>query len=58
MLNMLERFDPVFLSTASLHQIEANGSRSRTRARYYADPAFAKIPIEWPDLEDYAAGNR
>jgi len=59
MLNMLERFDLAgmgFLSTASLHhQIEAKRLAFEDRARYYADPAFAQIPIEWLISKDYAA---
>ena len=46
MLNMLERFDLAgmgFLTTASLHhQIEAKRLAFEDRARYYADPAFAR----------------
>jgi gamma-glutamyltranspeptidase/glutathione hydrolase len=59
MLNMLERFDLAgmgFLTTASLHhQIEAKRLAFEDRARYYADPAFAQIPIEWLISKDYAA---
>jgi gamma-glutamyltranspeptidase/glutathione hydrolase len=59
MLNMLERFDLAgmgFLSAASLHhQIEAKRLAFEDRARYYADPAFAEIPIDWLISKDYAA---
>jgi gamma-glutamyltranspeptidase/glutathione hydrolase len=59
MLNMLERFDMAgmgFLSPASLHhQIEAKRLAFEDRARYFADPAFAQIPIEWLISKDYAA---
>jgi gamma-glutamyltranspeptidase/glutathione hydrolase len=59
MLNMLERFDLAgmgFLTAASLHhQIEAKRLAFEDRARYYADPAFAEIPIEWLISKDYAA---
>jgi len=59
MLNMLERFDLAgmgFLSAASLHhQIEAKRLAFEDRARYYADPAFAEIPIAWLISKDYAA---
>jgi gamma-glutamyltranspeptidase/glutathione hydrolase len=59
MLNMLERFDLAgmgFLSAASLHhQIEAKRLAFEDRARYYADPAFARIPVEWLLSKDYAA---
>src|SRR3984957_4445733 len=58
-LNMLERFDLAgmgFLSTASLHhQIEAKRLAFEDRARYFADPAFAQIPIEWLISKAYAA---
>ena len=59
MLNMLERFDMAgmgFLSTASLHhQVEAKRLAFEDRARYYADPAFAEIPVEWLLSKEYAA---
>jgi gamma-glutamyltranspeptidase/glutathione hydrolase len=59
MLNMLERFDLAgmgFLSTAALHHmIEAKRLAFEDRARYYADPAFARIPLEWLISKDYAA---
>jgi gamma-glutamyltranspeptidase/glutathione hydrolase len=59
MLNMLERFDLAgmgFLSTASLHhQIEAKRLAFEDRARYFADPDFAKAPIDWLISKDYAA---
>ena len=59
MLNMLEQFDLAgmgFLSAQSLHhQIEAKRLAFEDRARYYADPAFAEIPVEWLISKDYAA---
>ncbi|HEY1751600.1 MAG TPA: gamma-glutamyltransferase family protein [Caulobacteraceae bacterium] len=59
MLNMLERFDLAgmgFLSTQSLHhQIEAKRLAFEDRARYFGDPAFSQIPIEWLLSKDYAA---
>ena len=59
MLNILERFDLAgmgFLSKACLHHmLEAKRLAFEDRARYYADPAFAKIPIEWLISKDYAA---
>jgi gamma-glutamyltranspeptidase/glutathione hydrolase len=59
MLNMLERFDLAgmgLLSAASLHhQIEAKRLAFEDRARYYADPAFHRTPIEWLLSKDYAA---
>jgi gamma-glutamyltranspeptidase/glutathione hydrolase len=59
MLNMLEQFDLSgmgFLSTAALHHmLEAKRLAFEDRARFYADPAFAEIPIEWLISKDYAA---
>ena len=58
-LNILEGFDMKamgFQSTASLHvQIEAKRLAFEDRARYYADPDFAKIPIDWLVSKAYAA---
>jgi len=58
-LNILERFDLVgmgFQSPASLHtQIEAKRLAFEDRARYFADPDFAKAPIDWLISKDYAA---
>lgn len=58
MLNILENFDlreHGFQSAASLHlQIEAKRLAYEDRARYYADPHFAKIPIEWLKSKEYA----
>ena len=59
MLNMLEHFDLAgmgFLSAAALHHmLEAKRLAFEDRARYYADPAFAQIPIEWLISKEYAA---
>jgi gamma-glutamyltranspeptidase / glutathione hydrolase len=59
MLNILENFDlrgMGFQSAASLHtQIEAKRLAYEDRARYYGDPHFAKIPIEWLNSKAYAA---
>ncbi len=59
MLNILELFDlraMDFQSTAGLHtQIEAKRLAFEDRARYFADPAFAKIPIDWLISKTYAA---
>ena len=45
-----------FQSAAGLHhQVEAKRLAFEDRARFYADPAFAKIPIEWLISKDYAA---
>jgi gamma-glutamyltranspeptidase/glutathione hydrolase len=58
-LNILERFDLKamgFQSTASLHtQIEAKRLAFEDRARYFADPDFAKLPIDWLISKSYAA---
>jgi gamma-glutamyltranspeptidase/glutathione hydrolase len=58
MLNILENFDlreHGFQSPQSLHlQIEAKRLAYEDRARYYADPHFAKIPIEWLKSKEYA----
>jgi gamma-glutamyltranspeptidase/glutathione hydrolase len=58
-LNILELFDlraMGFQSSASLHvQIEAKRLAFEDRARYYADPDFAKIPIDWLVSKSYAA---
>ena len=59
MLNILETFDVKamgFQSAASLHvQTEAKRLAYEDRARYYADPHFAKIPIDWLNSKAYAA---
>jgi gamma-glutamyltranspeptidase / glutathione hydrolase len=58
MLNMIEQFDVRgmgFQSPQSLQvQIEAKRLAYEDRARYYADPHFAKIPIEWLNSKEYA----
>ena len=58
MLNILENFDlrgAGFQSAQSLHlQTEAKRLAYEDRARYYADPHFAKIPIEWLNSKEYA----
>ncbi|WP_076071797.1 gamma-glutamyltransferase family protein [Sphingomonas montana] len=59
MLNILERFDlkgAGFQSALSIHlQAEAKRLAYEDRARYYADPRFAKVPVEWLISKDYAA---
>lgn len=57
-LNILENFDlreMGFQSTAAIHtQVEAKRLAYEDRARYYADPHFAKVPIEWLNSKEYA----
>jgi len=59
MLNMLEHFDMEgagFQSARSIHlQVEAKRLAYEDRARYYADPHFSKVPVEWLVSKDYAA---
>ncbi len=58
MLNIIENFDMRgygFQSPQSLQvAIEAKRLAYEDRARYYADPHFAKIPIEWLNSKEYA----
>ncbi|MBI5865182.1 MAG: gamma-glutamyltransferase [Planctomycetes bacterium] len=62
MLNILEGFDLKAMghnSAAYLHtQLETKKLAYEDRARYYADPEFAKIPIEKLNSKDYAAERR
>jgi gamma-glutamyltranspeptidase / glutathione hydrolase len=59
MLNILEQFDmrgAGFQSPLSIHlQVEAKRLAYEDRARYYADPHFAAVPVEWLISKDYAA---
>lgn len=59
MLNILERFElhsAGFQSPASIHlQVEAKRLAYEDRARYYADPHFSKVPVEWLISKEYAA---
>src|SRR5580698_4239313 len=58
MLNIIENFDMRgygYQSAQSLQvQIEAKRLAYEDRARYYADPHFAKIPIAWLNSKEYA----
>lgn len=62
MLNLLEPFDlrgMGFGSAAALHHmIEAKKIAYEDRARFYADPAFSKIPLETLISKPYAAERR
>jgi gamma-glutamyltranspeptidase/glutathione hydrolase len=59
MLNIIENFDMRgygFQSPQALQvQIEAKRLAYEDRARYYADPHFANIPIAWLNSKEYAA---
>jgi gamma-glutamyltranspeptidase/glutathione hydrolase len=58
-LNILENFDlraMGFQSAAAIHiQAEAKRLAFEDRARYYADPRFAEIPVDWLNSKAYAA---
>ncbi|MFM7783376.1 MAG: gamma-glutamyltransferase family protein, partial [Planctomycetota bacterium] len=62
MLNILEGFDLAaagFGSARALHwMVEAKKLAFEDRARWYADPAFAKVPVEWLVSKEYAAERR
>ncbi|MGY6551690.1 MAG: gamma-glutamyltransferase family protein [Erythrobacter sp.] len=59
MLNILENFDMAeagFQSALSIHlAAEAKRLAYEDRARYYADPRFAEVPVEWLISKEYAA---
>ena len=59
MLNILEHFDLAgagFQSPLSIHlQAEAKRLAFEDRARFYADPHFSKVPVEWLISKDYSA---
>jgi gamma-glutamyltranspeptidase / glutathione hydrolase len=58
-LNILENFDlrnMGFQSPESIHiQVEAKRLAFEDRGRYYADPHFAKVPVDWLNSKAYAA---
>lgn len=58
MLNIMETFDVAklgFQSAALIHRfVEAKRLAFEDRARYFADPAFSKTPIEWLNSKEYA----
>ncbi|MFI4969721.1 MAG: gamma-glutamyltransferase, partial [Lysobacterales bacterium] len=62
MLNILEGYDfskIAFGSTEHVHLfVEAKKLAFEDRAKFYADPAFAKAPIDWLLSKDYAAERR
>ncbi len=62
MLNILEGYDLSELGYGSpeyLHLlVEAKKLAFEDRAKFYADPAFNDIPVEWLISKDYAAGRR
>ncbi|MCX6905352.1 MAG: gamma-glutamyltransferase, partial [Verrucomicrobia bacterium] len=62
MLNMLEGFDlraMGFQSADAIHvMVEAKKLAFEDRARFYADPAFAKIPLKGLLSKEYAAERR
>jgi gamma-glutamyltranspeptidase/glutathione hydrolase len=59
MLNLLEHFDIAALEPNSAEHIhllvEAKKLAYEDRARYYADPAFAEVPVDWLISKPYAA---
>ncbi len=59
MLNILEHFDlegAGFQSALSIHlQAEAKRLAYEDRARFYADPKFSQVPVEWLVSKEYAA---
>jgi len=62
MLNILEGYDfskIPFGSTEHVHLfVEAKKLAFEDRAKFYADPDFAKAPIDWLVSKDYAAQRR
>ncbi|MFC4818810.1 gamma-glutamyltransferase [Dokdonella ginsengisoli] len=62
MLNILEGYDfskIPFGSTEHVHLfVEAKKLAFEDRAKFYADPAFARAPVEWLVSKEYAAERR
>ena len=62
LLNILEGFDIAGMGYGSAEYVhtftEAKKLVYEDRARYYADPDFAKAPIEWLVSKDYASERR
>jgi len=62
MLNILEGHDLAAMghnSAAYLHHlVEAKKLAFEDRARYYADPDFASVPVDWLISKDYAVQRR
>src|SRR6185503_17360121 len=58
LLNIIETFDVTalgFQTAASIHhQVEAKRLAFEDRARYFDDPDFARVPIDWLISKDYA----
>ncbi|MDP1736640.1 MAG: gamma-glutamyltransferase [Caulobacter sp.] len=59
LLNILENFDVKamgFQSAAAIHHaVEAKRLAYEDRARYFADPQFSEVPVEWLNSKPYAA---
>lgn len=62
MLNLLEGYDFSTIPFGSVEHVhlfaEAKKLAFEDRAKFYADPAFAKAPIEWLLSKEYAAERR
>ena len=62
MLNLLEGFDLAGMGFATAeylhHLVEAKKLAYEDRARFYADPAFARVPVNALCSKQYAAGRR
>ncbi len=62
MLNLLEGYDFSTIPFGSVEHVhlfaEAKKLAFEDRAKFYADPAFAKAPVEWLLSKEYAAERR